>query len=64
MAKNARRKRKCKKKKKYATQTDAVRELVKIKRANPLDGGIHSYKCPFCGGQWWHLGHRFNGRGK
>lgn len=44
-----------KKKKRFASQTDAVACLIYVKKKfNEVH--LHSYKCNVCG--FWHLGHK------
>ena len=47
------RRKQCTSKKRYPTQTDAVGEMIGIKKRTGEK--LHSYKCKFCNG--WHIGH-------
>lgn len=52
-SKRAKRRKGCKGKRAFVDQTDAVSDLIGLKRKGETN--IHTYKCRFC--KCWHVGH-------
>lgn len=48
------RRRRCERKRRYASQTEAVQAIIGMKKAGVCRPDTHSYHCDLCGG--WHVG--------